>query len=312
MLIATDSAVQPVLAVKTLKAINDHMEADQGASYRGWLGRIIPHMGDAYRTDESPFRTHLGASLIGRECSREIWYGWRWATRKKFDARILRLFNRGHLEEARFIALLMMIGCRVAQQDENGNQFTITGAEGHFGGSGDGIVFGLPDLMPGQAAVIECKTHSEKSFNELKKNGVRLAKEEHYTQMQVYMRKMSFAVALYMAVNKNTDEIYLELVSLDPNHADVYIERGERMVWEGSPPEKMRGASAGFWKCRFCDHKPVCHMGADPDRNCRTCTYSKPVAGKQWQCTRNAPDNVVISKETQFVGCADYRRMHNI
>ena len=117
-----------MLAVKTLEAIDSALEKDQGGKYRQILGTVIPHMADAFRGADEGFRTHLGASLIGGECSRALWYGFRWATKPKFSGRILRLFNRGHLEEARFISLLLMIGCTVYQQDEKGNQFRISGA----------------------------------------------------------------------------------------------------------------------------------------------------------------------------------------
>ena len=44
-------------------------------------------------------RAHLGASMIGRECNRALWYGFRWATVPNFPGRVLRLFKRGHDEE---------------------------------------------------------------------------------------------------------------------------------------------------------------------------------------------------------------------
>lgn len=298
------------LALQTKQKINDMIEADQGSSFRGWLGRVIPHMDDAYRVGEEPFRTHLGASMIGDECPRAIWYGWRWATRPKFPARIMRLFNRGHLEEARFIAMFLMIGCQVFQQDENGKQFRISHAEGHFGGSGDGIAVGLPELNAGQPCLLEFKTHSEKSFNELVKKGVREAKPQHYVQMQVYMRKMGIAVALYGAVNKNNDEIHLEYVFLEGELADQYLERGEKIVWLDHAPDGL-STSPGFFKCRFCNHQPVCQLGKEPDVNCRTCIFSKPVPGAQWVCTNLANADllgnpVVIDKQQQFTGCPKY------
>src|SRR5574340_720247 len=146
------------IADKTLQAINDALHADQGASYRVWFAKVLPHMKDAYSGDTFPFRPHLGASLIGNTCARQIWYGFRWVKAPRFDGRMIRLFNRGHLEEARFIALLLMIRCEVYQQDANGKQFRISHADGHVGGSGDGVVVGLPELgkIP---ALCEFKTH---------------------------------------------------------------------------------------------------------------------------------------------------------
>ena len=45
------------------------------------------------------FREHLGASVIGRECDRALWYEFRWITRAAQGGRMLRLFETGRLEE---------------------------------------------------------------------------------------------------------------------------------------------------------------------------------------------------------------------
>lgn len=296
------------LASKTVLAIEDAIKADQGAAFRGWLGRVIPHMDDAYRTDEFPFRTHLGASGVGDDCARKIWYGFRWATHQKHDGRLLRLFNRGHLEEARFIAMLLTIGAEVIQQDENGKQFKISDAGGHFGGSGDGIVVNIPDLEPGVPALCEFKTSADKPFIEVEKKGVKEAKFEHYVQMQTYMRKMGLAVALYMVVNKNNDKLYAELIPFDPEIADEYIARGVNLVWMETEPNRI-SESPGWYKCKWCDHRSVCHLKAAPAINCRTCHYSKPMEDGTWKCTNFESDLYgVLSKEQQLANCPKYRR----
>jgi len=297
------------LASKTLAKIEEAIQADQGASFRAWSQQILPHMGDAYRTDEFPFRSHMGASGIGDECARKIWYGFRWATRPSFGGRILRLFNRGHLEEARFIAMLLMIGCEVYQQDADGNQFTISDAEGHFGGSGDGIVVNLPDLPFGTQALCEFKTSAEKGFLKLKKEGVRENKPEHYVQMQCYMRKMGIAAALYMVVNKNTDELYGEIIMLDTEVADHFINRGQVLVWKESAKSVQRISESPSWyQCKFCDHNKTCHRDKAPDSNCRTCIHSMPSANKKWVCN-NQMDTPSLTKEEQLEGCINYERL---
>lgn len=289
-------------ATKTLQAIDAAIAADQGAAYRGWLGKVIMHIGDAYRDQNEGHRTHMGASLLGGECPRSIWYGFRWATKSNFGGRLLRLFNRGHLEEARFIAILLTIGCQVYQQDENGKQYRISFAEGHAGGSGDGVVIGLPDLEPNQPALCEFKTHNDKSFKKLKEVGVREAKFEHYVQMNLYMRKMGIPVALYMAVNKNDDDLYAEIVPMNSEIADQFIDRGTKLVWMELPPEKLN-KSPGFFLCKWCNHRDVCHLNAKPDTNCRTCVHSKPVADAKWFCTLH---NKELTKEDQFAACKDH------
>ena len=292
------------LATKTYDLINSMIKADQGAKFRECLGKFMPHASDAFDPEVQTFRSHLGASMIGRECARDVWYGWRWAVKPSFEGRMIRLFNRGHLEEPRFLAMFLMIGCDVYQHDANGKQFRVSHAEGHFGGSGDGVVVNLPDLDPGLPALAEFKTHSEKSFMKVSTVGVKEAKPEHYVQMNIYMGKMGLSVAIYGAVNKNTDEIYLELIPYDSSVANEFLERGERLVWSDRPPVKL-ATSIGFYKCRLCNNKGVCHSAEKPNMNCRTCEFGKPQAAAEWVCTNEICPGV-LTKEQQLAGCSHY------
>lgn len=303
------------------------MLADQGAKFRGLQKQVFPHMSDAFRDDpEEGFRTHLGASLLGGECARDLWYNFHWFHKAHFNGKTLRLFNRGHLEEARFIALLLMVGIQIYQQDAQGKQFRISELGGHLGGSGDGVGVGIPDLPSGAPGVTEYKTHSESSFEELAGKdwrkvhdgivdrskpqlpftgkGVRAAKFEHFVQMQLYMRKMNIQFALYMAVNKNTDDIYAEIVVLDADFADQFLERGRKIIMLAQPPKKLNN-SPGWYACKWCDHRPVCHLKAAPAVNCRTCRYSSPIADGTWHCGNNVAPGI-IDKATQLKGCSHY------
>jgi hypothetical protein len=308
-----------MVANKTLDAIDAAMTADGGASFRQWQGKVIPTLDDAFRGEDEAHRSHLGASIVGRDCAREIWLSFRWAWPNNPEPRMLRLYNRGHLEEGRFIALLLMLGCEVWQVDENGKQFRISWAGGHAGGSGDGVARGMPDLPPVTAALTEFKTHGEKSFIKLAGKldewrayragkgqftgeGVRLSKFEHFVQMQTYMRQMGLAAAMYFAVNKNTDDIYAEVVHLDSEFADQFLNRGEQLVSLPAPPKRI-SESPGFWKCRFCDKHPVCHQGKPPEKNCRTCKFSSPIADGKWACGRH---NILLEKSLQLTGCTNY------
>lgn len=300
------------VATKTLEAIDAMVQADQGATYRGWLGRVIPHIEDAYRTDVFPFRNHMGASGIGNECPRKIWYGFRWVTKPNHGGRLLRLFNRGHLEEARFIALLLSIGCQVYQQDENGHQFAISHAGGHFGGSGDGIVVNCPDLAPGQAALSEFKTANDSKFKKFQKDGVKKTNWTYYVQMQVYMRKMAIAASLFMVVNKNNDELHAEIVEFDPEVADRYIDRGELLVFMAEPPTRIERASPGFFECKWCDHNKVCFGFNQAYKTCRSCKYVIVGADGGWYCNNGArcrPDQK-LDKNQQLAGCDQYVPIH--
>ena len=106
------------LALQTVGAFEKVVAFDGGNLYRAWLEHTLPMVRDIYRQEHDPFRSHLGASIIGKKCARAIWYTFHWATNVKFEGRMLRLFNTGHIQEAKLLALLLAIGCKVYQQDE--------------------------------------------------------------------------------------------------------------------------------------------------------------------------------------------------
>lgn len=298
------------VAKKTLEAIERELTVDGGARWRGLLRECMMELEDAYRDKNESFRSHMGASQMASVCARAIWYNFHWTTKPAFTGRIQRLFNRGHMEEGRFVALLRLIGVRVFQFDANGKQYRISGSFGHYGGSGDGIGIGVPDLPESEPCVLEFKTHNDKSFSELIKKGVREAKPEHYGQMQQYLRKFDIRFALYMAVNKNNDEIYAEVVATDQATADQLIERADKIIWMKRAPERIgRPPSPGLLTCRWCDHRPVCHLKAAPDRNCRTCSHSAPIQSEdnsgvwhcwEWKCA--------IPKDAQEAGCERWEK----
>jgi hypothetical protein len=89
---------------------------------------------EAARQDEE--RTYLGASTLGNECDRALWYAFRWASEpEQFDGRKLRLFETGHREELRMIDDLRRAGVTVEETDpETGRQWAIIAVNGHFRG----------------------------------------------------------------------------------------------------------------------------------------------------------------------------------
>lgn len=292
-----------IKAEKTLALIDQCIEADDGATFRQNLEKIIPKMEDAYRGPSSPFRRHLGASLIGRDCSRELWYSFRWAIKKKIPAKLQRLFNRGHLEEARFIAMLQMAGIEIWYETEDGGQFKFSDVDGHFGSSLDGVVRGVPDLPAMDIpAYAEFKTSGDKAFQKVKKNGVRDEKYEHFVQMQVCMYEMNLPWALYMMVNKNDDELHAEVIQAEPEVAKRYIDRARGIIYSDQALPKVHD-SPGWWKCKFCDARPVCHLDQVPEINCRTCAHATPETDGSWSCRLNNAD---IYRDAMYTGCAEH------
>lgn len=292
-----------MLATKTLKAIDAAIARDGGARFRMLQRASLAACEDAYRGEEGK-RTHLGASTIGRPCDRELWYSFVWAYAPTFDSRMLRLFNRGHLEEGRFIALMQMIGVIVWSQDRDGNQFRVADVHGHFGSAVDAVLRGVPDL-PDEVVLGEFKTHSLKSFTKLQQQGVKESKPEHFAQIQVYLRKLGLGWALYLAVCKDDDNLYAELIPAEPQWGDYYIQRASFIIGSRTPPPRIN-ESATWWQCSFCNFKPVCHGREPVARTCRSCVHAVPLSEKRWGCTRHAE---ILSTEKQLAACADYTQI---
>lgn len=292
-----------MLARKTLAAIEAAMQKDGGAAFRQLQAQTLPQCEDAYRGAESPYRSHLGASVMGRPCARELWYLFHWTATEQVKASVLRLWNRGHLEEGRMVALLRMIGVDVYQHTPDGKQQRITDHTGHYGGSLDGELEGVPDI-PNERVLGEFKTHGQKSYDKLVAEGLHDSKFDHYIQMQQYMRKRGLRWGLYLATNKNTDELYAEIIELNPALADRYLQRAAMIIWAEEPPPRISNSPA-WWQCRFCTFRPQCHYGAPVARNCRTCAHSSTVLGG-WRCAL-APAGVLTPREVQEVGCKQYK-----
>lgn len=255
-----------------------------------------------YEQRREPQRGHLGGSMIGRECERELWYGFRWAKQVVFNGRILRLFQRGQLEEKVFEDDLRSVGIKVETIDPvTGKQFRVSAIGGHFAGSMDGIGSGFPEA-PVTEHNLEFKTHNEKSFKELQSKGVQKSKPEHYAQMQVYMLLSGLTRAFYLAVNKNNDELYSERIKVDKTFAAELIDKAVRVITASEPPKKISNDPSWF-KCKFCDYSDICHGDGIAETNCRTCAHSTPILNgdADWACNKYENDKIPL--DFQRKGC---------
>lgn len=253
-----------------------------------------------HESHQEPPRPHLGASLLGHYCDRHLWLSFRWARPERFPGRILRLFRRGHNEERTIISDLRAIGIDV--KSTNGIQDRVDFGN-HVSGSMDGIALsGVPEA-PKSRHVLEFKTHSKKSFDDLEKNGLEKSKPQHFAQCQVYMLGSKIDRALYVAVCKDDDRYYTERVKLDKDLAQKYIDRGHRIVSEpGLPPPISTDET--WYQCRFCNYHEFCFKGALPEVNCRTCAHSTPLSDSTWRCERHDADGIPV--EYQRTGCDNH------
>jgi hypothetical protein len=249
-------------------------------------------------------RAYLGASVLGSECSRFVWYQFRWAYQpEELEPRILRLFDTGHREEERIIDDLRAGGLYVFGQQQG---FAAFG--GHLRGHIDGIVGGLPEA-PKTPHLIEVKTHNDKSFKDLLKNGVRKSKPQHYAQMQVYMHLSGYKRTAYIAVNKNDDSIYVERVEWVQKIADALMVKALSIIKANEAPPKLHENPdmPAAYVCGWCPALGICHRRVMARRNCRTCISSTAITGEnedaKWHC---AHWDKFLTLNEQKAGCSDH------
>jgi hypothetical protein len=225
----------------------------------------------SHDTQEDSRRLHLGASEVGEECLRKVWYSFRWAQRIKREGRMVRLLRRGDQEEKQLLDDLHDLGYEFALP------IRASFVNGHFGGTPDGIVRGIPEA-PATWHILELKTSNDSRWTELAKKGVELACPEHYAQMQVYMVGAKLDRALYLAVNKDDDRIYEERVPLNRLAAQRFIDRAERGIRRQTLPERISNKQ-DWYQCRPCKWNKICFEEMFPDRHCRTCLHVTPEVG---------------------------------
>ena len=235
-------------------------------------------------TYDSGHREHLGASLIGHPCSRYLFNTFRWVKHTKHSGRLQRLFNRGHREEARFIEWLRGIGFTVEDLTPEGNQQRITAVMGHFGGSLDGQANAPINYDIADKFLLEFKTSGTGSgFEKLKTEGVKKVKPQHYAQMCIYGKNHQLHFAIYCCINKNDDDLHVEVVALDWALADQLETKAEDIIRATVPPEKFAFSEAVF-ECKYCDFVGICHRGEQVEKNCRSCINSVAIDNGKWYC----------------------------
>ena len=258
--------------------------------------------------DRRPNR--IRPSEMGHPCLRYLWLRYRWADRfERFDGRMHRLFETGHSQEDRMANDLRSVGAEVTTRnpDNPRQQLSFDALEGHVKGFLDGIATDVPHADT-VAVLTEMKTHSAKSFKELEKHGVAKSKVQHYAQMQLYMHQYDLKEGLYLAVNKDNEDIYCEFIEYNPQYAGGLLERAEVIIHSRQIPFRISEDPSSF-ACKWCNAKDVCHNVERPVASCRTCDHGKPLLedGQQlpvWQCQKHGHD---LDLDDQKRGCEDYK-----
>ena len=218
-----------------------------------------------------PERDYLGASRLGVACARALQFEYAHAPKddgRAFTGRTLRIFAAGHLFEDMAIGWLRQAGFDLRTQQADGHQFGFSVAGGRICGHVDGIIASVPDdILPGVPALWECKSLNARSWCDTVKRGLAVSKPVYAAQIAIYQAYMEPVVpgisanpALFTAINKDTAELYHELVPFDAALAQAMSDKAVRIIRATEAGELLPRIvqSSDFHECRFCDWQDRC------------------------------------------------------
>lgn len=232
----------------------------------GLSDQITPIVDEAIRAERAKQkpREYLGASRWGESCERKLGHEFhKTKPDSGFSGRLYRVFDTGHDVEERVIEYMELAGFKMMTRNDDGGQIGFFVADGKLGGHCDGILQAGPVALP-YPLVFECKSLNNKSWNDTKAKGVKVSKPVYYTQIQTYCAYFEIAGGgLFVALNKDTSELYYEHVPYDPAAAQSASDKALRVIKSQAPEELPRITDdPSNFQCKFCDFAQTCHNTA--------------------------------------------------
>ncbi len=192
-------------------------------------------------------RSYVSTSGIGRDCLRQIQYDFVAAPKDpggEFQPGTLRIFQAGHMLEDVVADWLKSAGFDLRTARPDGSQFGFTTLNGRFKGHIDGCLVAGPVAMS-YPALWENKALGVSSWNDTVKRGVRLSKPVYAAQIALYQAYMDLPnPALFTALNRDTWELYCELVPFDAALAQEMSDRAVQVIQATDAQELLPRASS--------------------------------------------------------------------
>jgi hypothetical protein len=216
----------------------------------------------ARQRSERP-RSYVSSSGLGRACLRQIQYDYLAVPKdegQEFAPKTLRIFEAGHRGEDLVASWLRLAGFDLRTERDDGRQFGFTALGGRFKGHIDGCIVGGPVEMA-YPALWETKALGVSSWKDTVKRGVTVSKPVYAAQIALYQAYLDLPnPALFTALNRDTMEIYAELMPFDAALAQQMSDRAVAVVQASDAQELLPreaaaptsvvckgGMAAGHW-----------------------------------------------------------------
>ena len=221
--------------------------------------------------EQQQARRYLGGSRLGVDCIRALQYEYRQVPvdpGRETPGRVLRIFEVGHVLEDLAIRWLRLAGFDLYTRRRDGDQFGFSVANGRIQGHVDGVIAnGPPSLELSFPMLWECKTMNDKQWRDTVKRGVVVAKPVYAGQIATYQAYMEPSIpgisanpALFTAINKDTQELWFELVPFDAGLAQRLSDRAVQVIQATEAGETLPRAATSptFFTCKSCAWQDQC------------------------------------------------------
>jgi len=207
-------------------------------------------------------RKYIGASSIGDECSRKIQYRYlNYPSEKPFTAKTLRIFQFGHSIEDQAAGWIRDAGFDLRTEDKYGEQFGFSIADDEIRGHIDGVVCNGPFDAP-YPMLWECKSANDNKFKAFERHGVAKANPTYATQIALYQAYMELTETpcLFTVVNKNTSDIYYEIVPFNQVLAQSASDKAVNILTASKANDMLPriAQNKDFFLCKFCEFQNAC------------------------------------------------------
>lgn len=200
--------------------------------------------------NDKKVRDYIGASGIGAECLRQIWYEFKGFEAEEVPTKTRRTWAIGKHLEGLILDWISDTGIEIQRT------WPDLEAEGmpYFKGHLDSVW-----IKKGKAfAIIEIKTAKDASFNIFVKKGLSAWNPQYYAQIQSYMGMSGIHTAYILVLNKDNSEIFDELVEFDEIFYKQLCRKAFLIANTDSIPSRINNSPLWF-QCKMCKFNKICH-----------------------------------------------------
>ena len=217
-------------------------------------GRLTQMVEKSMNVSRETSRNYIGASSIGSECLRKVWYEYRGVEGAPVSNKLQRTFNVGKRLETLVTDALIDSGLELILPADVNHFLKYFDEElPYFQGHCDAI-------WKDEEAVIEVKTARDSSFKIFINKGLEKWSQTYYAQVQAYMGMSKMKTGYVICLNKDTSELHDEQVEFNQDYYDCLKARAV-LVHDTEEPLNRVNSSPFYIACRSCKFRDVCHGG---------------------------------------------------